>query len=404
MPRGKSRSARDEARARALSLARIWTITLAAGVVVVLGAIELSTSGRLSGLFERFRGTTDLSRVVLDLDRAVDGTLVKLGVSGMTGESEERSGGQYVWRHQEKKGNLPYGTSLYETNLAITREVREAGGRIIRASEEPADWRGLKALEMRIGVGDVETHTLFLRESGRSTGGEGARRAAVGKPMIAIVIDDFGYNRSEAALGILDLDYSITVSVLPNCPMTKELAEYAHRAGKEIIAHVPMEPAAYPEADPGEAALMTGQTRDQIARLTEAALDDIPYAVGASNHMGSAFTAYHIPMRVFMSCVSKRGIYFLDSMTTPSSVGIAEAERAGVPAARNRMFIDSPLDEQGRVDVDSQLLELAAVARRNGSAIGIGHPHPETLRALKRRLPELMSQGFEFVFVSRLVR
>lgn len=404
MPRGRSAKARAEARARTLSLTRIWTITIAAAVVVVLGAIELATSGRLDRFVDRFRGPTDLSKTVLSLDRAIDGTLVKLGVAGMTGGEEDRDDGRYTWRHREMTGNLPYGTSLYETNLALTREIRDAGGRVIRATEQSPDWRGLRAIEMRVGVGDVETHSVFLRQSARPTGGARERALDEAGPRIAIVIDDFGYNGSDAARGLIDLDHAITISVLPHCPMTRELAEYAHAAGQEVIVHVPMEPASYPDTDPGEGALMTGQSREEITRLTEAALNDVPHAVGANNHMGSAFTTFHIEMRVFMQGLSRRGLYFLDSMTTPSSIGLAEAARAGVPAARNRMFIDSPLDEQGRVDVESQLEELVAIARRNGSAVGIGHPHPETLRALRNELPGLEREGIELVHVSELVR
>jgi hypothetical protein len=256
---------------------------------------------------------------------------------------------------------------------------------------------------MRIGVGDIETHSVFLRQSARPREGD-RDRSAGSAPRVAIVIDDFGYNGSDAARGLIDLDHPVTVSVLPHCPMTRELAQYAHDAGQEVIVHVPMEPASYPGTDPGEGALMTGQSREEITRLSESAVADVPYAVGANNHMGSAFTTFHIEMRVFMQTLSRRGLYFLDSMTTPSSVGLAEAARAGVPAARNRMFIDSPLDEQGRVDVRSQLDELVAIARKNGSAVGIGHPHPETLRVLKRELPRIESEGIELVHVSELVR
>ena len=77
-------------------------------------------------------------------------------------------------------------------------------------------------------------------------------------------------------------------------------------------------------------------------------------------------------MRVLMGKLGERGFYFLDSMTTPESVGISEARRAGVPNARNRMFIDSPVDESGRIDVESQLAELAVVARKLGEAVGLG--------------------------------
>ena len=402
MPRGESRKSREARRARAVSLVRICAVTIAATIVVILGVIELVSSGRLRSFTSRHRGPRDLAGVVADLDRAIDGVLVKLGTSGMTRESEEHESEHYIWTHQTKTGHIPYGISTYECNLAITRRIRATGGRVIRAGEEGPDWRGLKTLTMRIGFGDIETHSLVLLESSRSEADQELAPGAA--PRIAIVIDDFGYNASEVATGILDLDFPITISVLPHCPYTATMAAAARHAGKEVLVHIPMEPKGYPEADPGEGALITDHTREQLTRRIDAALDDVPHAVGANNHMGSAFTSQHIPMRVLMRILSERGLYFLDSMTTPESVGVAEAQRAGILTARNRMFIDSPLDESGRIDVESQLVDLVDLARQHGSAVGIGHPHPETLRVLERALPELAHEGVEFVFVSELLR
>jgi polysaccharide deacetylase 2 family uncharacterized protein YibQ len=403
MPRGRSRKAREEARARRFSLVRLWIVIVAAATVVVLGGIELVSSGWLASLFSRDDGPADMSQAVVELDRVVDGALVKLGVSGTTVEFDERTTDKYSWTHRTKRGLIPYGMSAYECNLAITREVLESGARVIRGGEEGPDWRGLKTLILRLGYGDITTHTLVLRESGR---GEAPEERLVGEgesPKIAIVIDDFGYNSSDVATGIIDLDYPITISILPHTPQSASMAAAARRAGKEILVHIPMEPRGYPDADPGEGALMKDDTREQLLRGVDSALDDVPYAVGANNHMGSAFTSQHIPMRVVMGRLRERGLYFLDSMTSPESVGVSEARRAGVPVARNRLFIDSPLDESGRIDVDSQMSELVEIARKSGSAIGIGHPHPETLRALTRKLPELERQGIELVFVSQLV-
>jgi polysaccharide deacetylase 2 family uncharacterized protein YibQ len=256
---------------------------------------------------------------------------------------------------------------------------------------------------MRIGYGDIETHRLLLAESPPSDRRDD--RPAEGlPPRIAIVIDDFGNNGSETVMDLINLDHPITISVLPHCPHTTDLAHAAHRAGKEVIAHIPMQPRGYPEVDPGEGALMNDHTREQLIRRINAALDDVPHAVGANNHMGSAFTSQHIPMRVLMERLKSRDLFFLDSMTTPESVGVAEATRAGVPTTRNRMFIDSPVDEYGRIDVRSQLSELKAIALKRGEAVGLGHPHPETLRVLREVLPELESEGIQLVFVSELVR
>jgi hypothetical protein len=284
--------------------------------------------------------------------------------------------------------------STYEANLAISREVRAAGARVIRGGEEGPDWRGLKTLTMRLGFGDITTHTLVLRESGRGEVPEERPFEEGAAPKLAIVIDDFGYNNSDVATGLIELDYPITISILPHTPHSAAMAAAARRAGKEILVHIPMQPRGYPEVDPGEGALMVDHTREQLLNRVDDALDEVPHAVGANNHM---------PMRVVMGRLSDRGLYFLDSMTTPESVGVSEARRAGVPVARNRLFIDSPLDESGRIDVASQMEQLVEIATKTGSAIGIGHPHPETLRALERALPQLERQGIELVFVSELV-
>jgi len=403
MPRGKSRKARNESRARVFSLVRIWAVTITAAFVLILGAVELIQSGKLSSLTTRVKGPGDLTGIAVELERAIEAELVKLGVSGATTERQDMEDGRYAWTHTETSGRIPYDVSIYECNLAISRVVRGAGGRVIRGSDQGPDYRNLRTLDMRLGYGDIEMHRLVLKQSSASDAREPVA-AAGSTPRIAIVIDDFGYNRSETAMGIIDLNFPITISVLPDCPHTTDIAQAAHRAGKEIIAHVPMEPRDYPEVDPGEGALLSNHSREQLVRRINAALDDVPYAVGANNHMGSAFTSQHIPMRVFMGKLRERDMFFLDSMTTPESVGLSEARRAGIPAARNRMFIDSPLDESGRIDVESQLSELVVLARKLGSAVGLGHPHPETLRALQKVLPELASEGIELVFVSELAR
>jgi len=398
MPRGRSRKARDASRARTMSLIRRWTVAAAVVVVGVLVVLALMESGRIPPLPSRGTAPKNIDDTVAELDRAVGGALVKMGVAGATSVREERTDGRHTWTHTLQRGRIPAGISTFRCNLAITRAVRSAGGRVIRAGDRGPDYRGLRTLDMRIGYGDLETHRLVLQESPR-----GRPTAAAGAPRIAIVIDDFGNNESEAARGIIDLEFPITVSVLPHRPYTADVAELAHAAGKEVMVHIPMQPRGYPEVDPGEGALMSDHTREEILRRTDSALDDVPYAVGANNHMGSDFTAHHIPMRVVMGELKRRGYYFLDSMTTPESVGLAEAARAGVPAERNRMFIDSPLDEMGRIDVESQLGELEDLAVKLGSAVGIGHPHPETLRVLRRMLPELERDGVELVFVSELV-
>jgi len=323
-----------------------------------------------------------------------------LGVLNVSSETEEKDDGRRVWRAWEKTGLIPYGSGTFYCNAGIAEAARAAGGEIIRVKERGPDWRGAYTLDLRLGVKGVETHHVVLRES--RTGPEDQVERG-GAPRIALLIDDFGYSRSDVVESFLGLDFPISFSILPGTPYCESIARSASERGIDVLVHLPMEPSGYPETDPGDGALLLEQSHWEIRELTNAALGQVPGAVGVNNHMGSAFCRDRARMSTVIAAVESHGMFYVDSMTTPESKGFAEARKAGVATVRNNMFIDSPLDETGRLDVHSQMVALEEIARRRGFGLGIGHPHEETLRALMTEVPEMMDRGIEFVLVSKLV-
>ena len=402
MARTRAQKKRDEKVRRVLSLIRLWLIVIALALVAIVGVAELFSSGRAGVVRERIFGKRHITARAERLDAALDDALARLHITAVNSERAELDTLGYLLPHWEKTGRIPAGTSLYECNLALTEAMRGSGGKLIRVREIDADWRGLQSLDLRFGLGKIETHHIVLKETERGDAPIVTRRED-DAPRVAIVIDDFGYNRSKTALGFLELEDPITIAVLPQCPYTRRMANDAHAAGKQIIAHIPMQPESYPDANPGDGALLERHTADELRALTRAVLDEIPHARGANNHMGSRLTTRQPHMRAVMGELKERGLFFVDSVTTPSSVAYAEARRAGIPAGRNTLFLDSYLDESGRLDVPGRLRALEEAARRNGFAIGIGHPKPETLDALERGLPQMRARGVEIVFVSELV-
>jgi hypothetical protein len=106
-------------------------------------------------------------------------------------------------------------------------------------------------------------------------------------------------------------------------------------------------------------------------------------------------------MAALMPGLRRRGLFFVDSRTLASTVAYDTAERWGVRAASRKVF----LDDSTRPEAILKQLELAARdAERDGSAIAIGHPRPDTIAALAQGLPRLESQGIHLVFVSELVQ
>jgi len=130
-------------------------------------------------------------------------------------------------------------------------------------------------------------------------------------------------------------------------------------------------------------------------------LQNVPYAVGVNNHQGSLATTDGPLMADLMVILRERNLFFIDSRTTAATVAYDAAQDARVRCAfRNVPF----LDDVEEVSAIRKQLQLALRdAQERGEAIAIGHPHPETLRALSEFLPQAEAQGVHLVHASDLV-
>ena len=219
-----------------------------------------------------------------------------------------------------------------------------------------------------------------------------------GRPMIAIVIDDMGLDRPRS-MRALDLATPLTLSYLPYGKELPAQTALARIRGHELMVHLPMEPMG--EANPGPDALLTGLSESELRRRIAAALSAFEGFVGINNHMGSKFTAWRPGMEIVVDEMKKRGLLFLDSRTSAQSVAAELANSASVPNASRQVFLDDVLSSD---NVWHQLAETEAIARRNGYAIAIGHPHDNTLAALAQWLPTLKEKGLALVPLTAIVR
>ena len=229
------------------------------------------------------------------------------------------------------------------------------------------------------------------------TGPRSSKQAGSSGPLLAIIIDDLGYDRA-AADSLLSLPFPLTVSVIPHLPLSEETAEEAYRRGDEVLLHLPMQSVGEIRQEGIE--LRPGMSAAQVDEILSGMLETVPHAVGVNNHQGSRATSDLALMEALMPALRARSLFFIDSRTTAATVAYATAERFGVRAASRKVFLD---DDVTRGAILRQLSLAATDAQRDGSAIAIGHPHPETIAALADSLPRLESLGFRLVFASDLV-
>ncbi len=214
---------------------------------------------------------------------------------------------------------------------------------------------------------------------------------------LAVVIDDCGSDMDVlAAYNAVPVD--LTYAVMPFKAHTIDSAESGYNAGRKIIVHLPMEPLNVPSSE--EIFLSSDMGDSKITATTNELIDQVPYAVGINNHQGSKATADGRLMKDVMSVLKKRGLVFLDSRTSTESVGAQTAAAMGVPTTRNNLFLDN---DPSVPAVKERLRQAARIAKKNGSAVAIGHCKAGTMRALRDMAAEMIDDGIDFVFVTDLM-
>lgn len=215
---------------------------------------------------------------------------------------------------------------------------------------------------------------------------------------IAIVIDDWGYNLNNINF-IEQIKEPFTLAILPHHVHSGSIAKLANNQNKQVIVHMPMEPkSAYASLENNT--IMTNMNQDEIDILLESALNDIGFAKGINNHMGSKATEDEALMRIIFRFLKRNNLFFVDSWTG-NSICKDLAKEMGLPFYKRSVFLDNESDSDY---IKEQFRELIANAKQNGSALGIGHDRRKTLIVFKEMIPEIKDNNIDLVFVSELVK
>ncbi len=234
-----------------------------------------------------------------------------------------------------------------------------------------------------------------------TTPGEKSVQVQPDRPKIAIIIDDMG-NSLDAIYEICALNENITVAVLPYSPLAHETASIARQNGLEVILHLPLESLnnVY-DNNNTEGIILSDMSPEEIEYAVADSLTQVPYIAGVNTHMGSKITSLPKAIRTVLEQIQGKELYFVDSRTTARSVAYDVAQEMGIPSGFRHVFLDSEFDE---IFIRKQLMLLFRHAQKNGSAIAICHPSPETLKVLKESLYLAAEYNLQTVFASEIVQ
>ncbi|MFD2643958.1 divergent polysaccharide deacetylase family protein [Pseudomonas japonica] len=220
-----------------------------------------------------------------------------------------------------------------------------------------------------------------------------AAPATTQKAYLSIIIDDLGQSPAKDSR-TLALPGPVTMAIMPDTPHATDFARQAHKAGRTVILHMPMDPATGPYAWHPDLA------PTELERRLDAALAKVPYAAGVNNHMGSRMTAQPEAMAWLMGELQRRELFFVDSRTSAATVAAAKAQAIGLASVSRDVFLD---DVRTPEAIAGQLRLAVELARKQGTAVAIGHPYAQTLDVLERELPRLKAQGVELIELHQMI-
>lgn len=370
--------------------------------------------------------TERMSELVKEADGIVSGAFFDLGISARDVKSKKtykRSSGGISWEFRDITVNTPEGVRDKDIRAVFKKSFTAApkpyeltfntSGNKLRAELKSGGFKTHNiTFERRAGKTPPQQVVKEKKEgSGEPAGDSGKTEEALRKderagagayePKVAIIVDDIGMSRVPVD-ELLQLPAPVTLSVLPGLPYSHYAAEAANKKGWDVMLHLPMEPresSGYMGSDAGEDALLVGLPKEAILAKLNKNLSSVPYIKGVNNHMGSKFMENQELVELVLEELKRRGLFFVDSLTSAGSVGYKTALSIGMKTGKRDVFLDNSKDP---AYVESQIENLVERAWKNGYAIGICHPYPSTVRVLAEAIPKI-SERVEIVPVSSVL-
>ena len=212
------------------------------------------------------------------------------------------------------------------------------------------------------------------------------------KPKLAIIIDDVSTKRHIKY--IKSVGIPLTMSFLPPSKARPNSAKLASHE-KIYMVHLPMEAFNFHAEE--DVTLRVSDSASEINNIIKHIKKIFPRVKYLNNHTGSKFTADENAMNKLIYALNKYHINFIDSRTTGKTKAKKVMQSFGLRYVARDVFLDHKPD---KASIKKAIKKAIRVAKLHGTAIAIGHPHANTLRALYES--KALFKDVELVYINRL--
>ena len=224
-----------------------------------------------------------------------------------------------------------------------------------------------------------------------------ARRAppaADGVPRIVLVVTGLGLSQTGTQTAIGALPEDVTLAFAPYGASLQRWVDKARAEGHEVLLQVPLEPAGYPERNPGEHTLLVSKDRAGREQDLNWVLGRMTGYAGVMNHMGGRFLSEEDATVPFLGEVGRRGLYYLEDGSVSGSQSRSAGASLDVPVVVADVILDRLRSPEA---IRDQLQTLEEIATANGTAVGIASAFPDSVAALAQWARSAQDRGIALV-------
>ncbi|MCF6331119.1 MAG: divergent polysaccharide deacetylase family protein [Sulfurimonas sp.] len=212
------------------------------------------------------------------------------------------------------------------------------------------------------------------------------------KPKLAIIFDDVSVKSQVKAIKSLNLP--LTMSFLPPSKSSPNSAKLASKEDFYMV-HLPMQAMGNIKEEPFTLRIQDSQSEidDRVQKIKKL----FPKVRYVNNHTGSKFTSNEISVNKLISVLNIHNINFIDSRTTADTMVPKVMKNFGLKYVARDVFLDHNTD---KAYIKKQIKKAIKIANAHGTAIAIGHPHTNTILAIRES--KALFVDVELVLINKL--
>lgn len=159
-------------------------------------------------------------------------------------------------------------------------------------------------------------------------------------PKVAIIITELGLKKMPNLIEFLKSPYPINYAIIPYRKQTDTFVQLLGSANVELLINIPMEDINYPQVDHGKNAITVKLKEHEIKKYIEDYIKIIPNAKGSINYLGSLASTDETIMKYTMNSLKEKNLYFVDNVSSVSSVAFSVAQKMVLSSYRKTISFD----------------------------------------------------------------